>query len=64
MKVIPIGNVLDKLYTMPSSFQKKCNHLVRQIFQSDSFEEKQRLAWDLANKILNKESCDSNPYGD
>ena len=62
MKIIPIGNVFDKLYTMTPSFQNKCKPLVRQIIKSNSFEEKQRLAWKLAEKILNKESGDANPY--
>ena len=63
MKIIPIGNVFDKLYTMTPSFQNKCKPLVRRIIQSNSFGEKQRLAWELAEKILSKESGDANPFG-
>lgn len=63
MEIIPIGNVFDKLYTMTPSFQNKCKPLVRQIIQSNSFEEKQRLAWELVEKMLNKESGDANQFG-
>ena len=55
-KVISVGNVLEKFITMPLSFRKKHMSLVKRIFQSDSYEEKQSLTWELTEHMLNKES--------
>lgn len=55
-KVISVGNVLEKFITMPLSFRKKHMSLIRRILQSDSYEEKQSLAWELTEQMLNKES--------
>lgn len=55
-KVISVGNVLEKFNTMPLSFRKKHMSLVKRILQSDSYEEKQSLAWELTEHMLNKES--------
>ena len=55
-KVISVGNVLEKFNTMPLSFRKKHMSLIRRILQSDSYEEKQSLAWELTEHMLNKES--------
>ena len=55
-KVISVGNVLEKFITMPLSFRKKYMSLVKRIFQSGSYEEKQSLAWELTEHMLNKES--------
>lgn len=55
-KVISVGNVLEKFNTMPLSFRKNHMSLIRRILQSDSYEEKQSLAWELTEHMLNKES--------
>lgn len=55
-KVISVGNVLEKFNTMPLSFRKNHMSLIRRILQSDSYKEKQSLAWELTEHMLNKES--------
>lgn len=55
-KVISVGNVLEKFNMMPLSFRKNHMSLVRRMLQSDSYEEKQSLAWELTEHMLNKES--------